>query len=180
MYQYERMKDKEMKTRVIHTRYWTDSYVVSLTPNERLLYLYYLTNEHISISGVYRLAKPFLELSTGLDSKEIEAINAKLEKDDKVLFYEDWICVKNAKKYQNYTGILNELAELKELVLVPEVALKKFRYPLDTPTIVLEIRNKKKEIKNLKRRNTKYNKTTDELDSDLIADEVERGLNDGR
>jgi hypothetical protein len=166
-----------MKARVIHTKYWTDSYIVSLNPNEKLLYIYYLTNENIGISGVYQVSTPFIQLSTGLTAEEIKQLNLKFEKDDKILFYEDWVCVVNSKKYQTYLGVLNELAELKELVNVPDLALKKFRYPLDTPTIVLEIRNKKLEIRNkkletFKRMSTKGNETT----ADEVADDVARSL----
>ena len=172
-----------MKTRVMHTKYWTDSYIIGLKPNERLLYLYYLTNENIGISGIYQVALPFIQLSTGLTLDEIEEINKKLETDNKVLFNDGWVCVVNSKRYQNYSGVLNELAELKEVSSVPEVALKKFRYPLDTPTIVLEIRNKKLEIRNKKLENLKSinnlgNSTTAEVADDAFhaLEEKKKGI----
>ena len=41
------------KQRYVNTRFWNDTYVSSLDPIEKLLFIYLLTNEHTNISGVY-------------------------------------------------------------------------------------------------------------------------------
>ncbi len=45
-----------MAYRVIEDRFWTDPWVRGLTPLERLLFLYLVTNRHGHSSGIYERA----------------------------------------------------------------------------------------------------------------------------
>ena len=103
------------KQRIVNTHFWDDSYIVALTPTEKLIFLYLLTNPLTNISGVYEL--PTLSrvaLDTGLEEKAIEEIIMKLERDGKVLYRLGWIAIRNWIKHQTLNpkvkrGILLEL-----------------------------------------------------------------------
>ncbi len=44
------------KYRVVNTRFWDDAYVAELSPNEKLIFLYLLTNALTTIGGIYELS----------------------------------------------------------------------------------------------------------------------------
>lgn len=103
------------KHRLVNTRFWDDSYIVTLTPSEKLLFLYLLTNSLTNISGVYEL--PTLNrvvLDTGLAQETIDGIIRKFELDGKIIYRAGWIAIRNWIKHQTLNpkvkrGILLEL-----------------------------------------------------------------------
>jgi hypothetical protein len=146
-----------MKTRVVHTKVWKDSWYSNLSTEAKFVWLYLITNDRINIAGVYELTKRELEFDTGVELTE----DLKKELFPKAMFYEDWICISNVNRYNKYRNSpLNEKAFVKEISLIPEKALSYFvehtsmdssiDTSIDTPPIPLEIRNKKLEIRNKK------------------------------
>ena len=142
-----------MKTRIFHTKFWYDNYIISLTPTQRLLFVFYLTNDRIGLSGIYEMADPFVKLATGLNEPDIKSVKEKFAKDGKILFYKNYVYCVNCEKYQAYTGTKNAVAREKELKQIPKDVKKYFRdrlsigyvYPIDSPiNHKSEIRNKKK------------------------------------
>ena len=45
------------KQRVVKTSFWSDSYIIDLSPTEKLLYLYLFTNDFIDLCGIYELGR---------------------------------------------------------------------------------------------------------------------------
>lgn len=136
-----------MKTRVIHTKFWQDSYIADLNPTEKLLFIYLLTNAYINLSGVYECSARIIQFETGLSSSQIENSKDKFQSDNKFIFFEDWVKVVNIEKYQNYKGAKNEIAKKRELEHVPDTLSIPYRYPIDST------RNKKSKIRNKKSEN---------------------------
>lgn len=115
---------------MVNTRFWDDSYVARLSPNEKLVFLYILTNPLTTIAGVYELSTKRASFDTGLSAKEIGKVLEKLEKDEKIIREADWIGIVNFIKHQSLnpkvrTGIRVELenaprALVERLPLNPE------------------------------------------------------------
>lgn len=140
-----------MDTRIFHTRYWEDSYVLTLDINEKLFFNYLITNPKNNLVGCYELPDDVVQFHTRLNKSEIARIKKKLEDDRKVFFDGDWVYLANHEKYQSYKGEKNDVAKNTQWERVPQSMKSKlntlsvpYRYPIDTT------RNKKSEIRNKK------------------------------
>lgn len=58
-------------TRYVHTAFWTDSFNLRLTPEEKYFFLYVLTNPHARQCGVYELPMRTMEFETGYNADTI-------------------------------------------------------------------------------------------------------------
>lgn len=109
-----------MKTRIIYTKiHFEDDWFNTLPIGYRYLFIYLFTNSHIGITGIYELPKRVAILETGADPKIWKNACRKFEKERRVIFYKDWICVVNANKYNRYVGEKNEIAYEKEINIIP-------------------------------------------------------------
>lgn len=104
-----------MKTRIIHTKFWADNFISELSPNEKLLFLYFLTNERVNMIHLYECPNRIILTDTGVGEKELELAKRRFEDADKIYFFKGYILLKNAMKYDKYEGRINERA--KELLL---------------------------------------------------------------
>ena len=66
------------KQRMIKTSFWTDSYIETLSPTEKLFYLYLLTNEAVDLCGIYELSKTRMAFETGIDAQDIHDLFERL------------------------------------------------------------------------------------------------------
>lgn len=89
------------KLRSINTKFWDDRYVMQLTPNAKLLYLYYLTNALTNISGVYEISLERMEFDTKIGEKSITEILEKFKTDKKVTYKDGWLVIHNFIKNQS-------------------------------------------------------------------------------
>ena len=90
------------KTRMINTRFWNDNFIVGLNPLDRYLFLYFLTNEHTNISGIYELPMRTLAFETGIDKEMLPKMIKRLE--GRVHYLDGWIFIKNFQKHQATTS----------------------------------------------------------------------------
>jgi hypothetical protein len=104
------------KQRYINTRFWNDTYISDLDPIEKLLFIYFLTNEHTNISGIYEMPLKIMSVETGIEISMIKKIISRLK--ERVRYIEGMVVIKNFIKHQETgspnvrTGILNCLKEL--------------------------------------------------------------------
>lgn len=89
--------------RKIHTKFWGDPFVQSLTPEKRYFYLYLLTNEKTKQCGIYEITTRQISYDTGYN---VESVNALLEyfiSVGKIQFSRETneVAVKNWKKYND-------------------------------------------------------------------------------
>lgn len=89
------------KYRVVNTRFWDDAYVAELTPNEKLAFLYLLTNALTTIGGVYELSLKRAAFDVGLPIRDLRSTFEKLEADRKIVRKQDWIGIVNFVKHQS-------------------------------------------------------------------------------
>lgn len=182
-----------MKTRIVHTKFWKDEYVASLKPTEKLVYTYLLTNERINICHFMELSLREIAFDTGVEPATLRVILNKFVLDKKIAAYKNYIFLRNADKYESYTGSRNEIAKQSILKqLSPEVLdwyNRMIDTPIDTPIegvyiphinhkskirdIILEKDNRDRGVGEEEEEKTKtYSKLTDLTETDFqeIAD----------
>lgn len=104
-----------MRTRLIHTKFWKDEYITELNSEEKLLFVYFLTNEHITILHLYYCPDRVIIFDTGIDRGIITKAKQKFEKDKKIFFKNGWIFLRNAHRYETYKGEKNDSCKTKIL-----------------------------------------------------------------
>jgi hypothetical protein len=97
-----------MQTRIIHTKIWTDSFFASLQPVEKLVFIYYITNPAVNIIHLYECSDKQVIFDTGVDDPVLQKIKKNLSDNNKIKFFEGYVFLVNAYKYETYTGELSE------------------------------------------------------------------------
>lgn len=165
-----------MKTRIIQTKFWKDNYILELSPTEKLLFNYLITNENIGLSNYYECPDRIIQFETALSSTQLETIKEKFSQDNKFYFHGGWVFIVNGEKYNNYTGSKNETARNRELSMIPDSVLNHF----DTVSIgylaIADslINHKSKTInhkskKEGEKKEKKIDKSSDEIDQVLTV-----------
>lgn len=134
--------------RLIKTRIWHDNWFLSLNKEEKLLWIFLLTNEFVHISGLYELPKTLVSPLVG--ALNFEEILIKFEKDGKILYKDGWILILNQIKHQskqlnkkdNIFIAINNYFKENELILAkfglkPEYPYKPLTSPLPLKTKAL-------------------------------------------
>ena len=114
-----------MKNRMVNTEFWNDNYTSNLSPTEKLLFLYFLTNTHTTLCGVYQIPLKTIINDTGIDKDNVLVILERFEIDKKMVYREGWIAIKNFIKNQNQKSPAIQKGIQDQLECVP-VSLKKW------------------------------------------------------
>jgi len=88
------------KQRMVDTRFWDDSYIVTLAAPAKLLYLYLLTNPLTSIAGVYEISLGRMALDTALPEEAVREALERFIADRKVAYVDGWLAVGKWLKHQ--------------------------------------------------------------------------------
>lgn len=89
------------KKRYVSTSFWEDSYILDLETNEKLLFIYFITNALTNICWIYEIPIKRMEFDTWLRKDQVLKIIDKFSKSNKI-FYIDWrLYIKNFQKHQN-------------------------------------------------------------------------------
>ena len=112
------------KKRYIDTKFWSDNYITELDPLERYLFLYFLSNEHTNLCGVYEIPLRIMAFESGLDVDMLKKMLDRFEKDNKAVYRNGWILIKNFIKNQVLNPSVLEGIQ-RELLEVP-IELKDF------------------------------------------------------
>jgi len=132
----------------IHTKIWKDPKVQTISPEAKLVFIYLLTNENRTLSGIYPITIKTIAMETDYTKEQVEAALSELESREMV-FYDNKnfvVWVVNALRYV----ILNAKTKAnvaKNLYAVRKSTLVKrfldyyhnldipYEYPIDTPSI---------------------------------------------
>lgn len=90
-----------MKTRIIQTKIWQDSFIYGLSTESKLLFIYLITNERLELTGAYEIRIPIIYAETGLSIPQIKKSLVEIE--SKILYVDNYIIIKNHKKYQDFS-----------------------------------------------------------------------------
>lgn len=115
-------KKHRPKQRFINTRIWDDEYFVNLTPNEKLIFMYLLTNPLTHISGVYHITVRRIAFDTKLDEDLVAQTVQKFHDDTKLKYHEGWIAFKMWLRHQRLNpsmikGIVDYLEEVPKIIV---------------------------------------------------------------
>jgi hypothetical protein len=89
------------KQRYVQDSFWTDPYIETLDPSEKLLFLYFITNPLCNVAGIYEIRNNRVAYETGFDKDMVQKIKDRFIKDGKLLCKNDWILIVNFAKNQS-------------------------------------------------------------------------------
>lgn len=128
------------KQRFINTRFWSDSFIVALAPLERYLFLYFLTNEHTSICGIYELPIRTIAFETGVREKLVSKIIERLN--GKIYYIDGWVFIRNFERHQFARGnskvkigIANEKKAIPKEIIARIEEITSIKIKTDTPSM---------------------------------------------
>ncbi len=88
------------KHRIINTNFWQDAFIEELTPPEKLLFIYLLTNSLTTLIGVYEITVKRIAYDTQLERDFIMATLNKFSESKKIHFTDNFIVIKSWLKNQ--------------------------------------------------------------------------------
>ena len=120
--------------RQVYTTFWQDSFVISLTPEEKYFYLYLITNSKTTLCGIYELPIQVAVFETGYNRETIEKLIEKFENYRKIKYSRSTfeVCVVNFTKYNTnrspkvQTAVDRAFSNVKDKSLIP------YAYGIDT------------------------------------------------
>lgn len=122
------------KSRYIKTSFWTDPFISDLSPEEKLFYVYLLTNERVSLCGIYEISERNIIFDTNIEKEKIEVFLKKFTENQKITRYNNWIIIKNFIKHQNFKSPKIQSGINRECELLP-IDLIQYLYGMDTVSI---------------------------------------------
>lgn len=137
------------KQRMIDTKFWDDNYSSNLDPIEKLLFLYFLTNTSTNISGIYEIPLKKIAVETGIEKEMVMKILDRFTKDQKVFYYNGWLCLKNFIKNQNQRSPKVQIGIKNEMAFIPKDIFNKFKdlgYGIDTLSHLIKSNSIKEKI----------------------------------
>lgn len=87
--------------RSIHCKTWRDDWFSELPTDAKLLWLYLITNQSTSVSGIYQLPRKFIAFETGLEISRVSQILDIFKSDGKIDFDDSVIWIKKMREYQS-------------------------------------------------------------------------------
>lgn len=122
-------KDMIGKLRSVNTRIWIDRYFIELDREEKLVFLYLLTNPQSSLAGIYEVHEKTISQQTEISTEKIISILERFRVDKKALYKHGYIIMKNVKKNNNYNenmmiNIRNTLNTLPQKIIEDEECQK--------------------------------------------------------
>ena len=76
------------KYRQLYTEFWSDSFVLELTPEEKYFYLYLISNSKTAQCGIYEISKRIIETETGYNRETVEKLIKRFCDYNKILYCE--------------------------------------------------------------------------------------------
>jgi len=113
------------KQRMINTKIWDDTYFTELKANEKLIFIYLLTNWLTNLSWIYEIQIKRISYDTWIGIQDIKKIIDKFTEDKKIYLYEWYIMIKNFIKNQNLNPSVKKWIE-RELLSIPQNILAYF------------------------------------------------------
>jgi hypothetical protein len=88
--------------RFINTKVWSDAWIESLDPIEKLVWLYLLTNDYTNMLGIYQVSMKRIIFETGLTQTQITKALKGFESVRKAFYwFDEWIFLPNWIKNQS-------------------------------------------------------------------------------
>lgn len=156
--------------RTLYTKFWEDDKVLDeMSMEEKLLYIYLLTNPRVKQCGCYAISFHQIFLQTNISKENAKKIIERFEKELNLVKYSKntkEILLLNFYKY-NWTPshlikacIEKELNEVKEPVFIEYIKkMIEYKYPINRVSIPLGEKEKENKNKNININNININKS---------------------
>ena len=123
--------------RQIHTSIWDDDWFCQLSSDEKVVFIWLFSNRRASVSGLYQFTEFICSRETGLPKEIVRKAIQQLINDGKIYVEDDWVWVKNLRKYNYYKNGNADVRIRKDLEQIPDNGLKQayieYYKPLDSP-----------------------------------------------
>ncbi len=120
--------------RKVHTSFWSDPFVQSLSPEKKYFFLYLLTNEKTKQCGVYEISRTQICNDTGYNSDTVSILLKYFTDTDKIRYSErtNEVGIKNWNKYNGNASEMVQKLVNKELKAIKDKDLIQYVYSIDT------------------------------------------------
>ena len=98
------------KLRSVSTAFWSDPFIEELTPSEKLLYIYFITNEKTNMLGIYEVSIKKICFETGLSKEIVSKAFETFRLSGKIKYDNNFIILVNFIKHQNYNPNMKKAA----------------------------------------------------------------------
>ncbi len=98
------------KLRSVSTAFWSDPFIEDLTPVQKLLFLYLITNEKTNMLGIYENSIKKISFETGIKKDDVLNALKAFESVGKVKYINNYIILVNYMKHQNYNPNMKKSA----------------------------------------------------------------------
>ncbi len=139
--------------RQIHTLIWKDEDFLEFSQAEKLLFIYFFSNESTTLSGLYKIPLRVVSFETGISMSVINKAMEKFERLKKIYYRDGYVFVTKFQKY-NKGGDKVEISIRHEIENIPDCEIKRIyiayfqpNIPYIYPIISKEEKSKEKESK---------------------------------
>jgi hypothetical protein len=98
------------KLRSVNTSFWSDPFIEGLSAEEKLIYLYFITNEKTNMLGIYELSLRKMSFELGISEEIISNALKRFEILRKVKYQNNYVILKNYMKHQKYNTNMKKSA----------------------------------------------------------------------
>ena len=98
------------KLRSVSTAFWSDPFIEELTPSEKLLFLYLVTNEKTNMLGIYEASIKKISFETGINKETVTKALKGFESLNKVKYLNNYVILVNFMKHQNFNTNMKKSA----------------------------------------------------------------------
>lgn len=122
--------------RKVHVTFWKDSFIESLTPEQKYFYLYLLTNDRTKQCGIYEITLKQICYDTGYNIDTVQKLLEFFFLKKKVMYSEKTqeMAIKNWGKYNDSSSPKVKACITKELSSVKDTVCIQYVYSMDTHT----------------------------------------------
>ena len=120
--------------RKVHVSFWRDPFVRKLTGDQRLFYLYLMTNPNTTQCGIYEIDFDTVSFELGYSIDTVSILFKYFEKADKIKYSTKTqeVALKNWKKYNGSGSPKVQACISGELKKVKDTVLIQYLYSMDT------------------------------------------------
>ena len=98
------------KLRSVSTDFWSDPFIEDLKPDEKLVFIYLITNSKTNMLGIYESSISKMSFETGVEKKRLETILKGFEGLGKVKYQNNYVILTNYLKHQNFNTNMKKSA----------------------------------------------------------------------
>lgn len=99
-----------MKLRSVNTSFWSDPFIEELTPSEKLIYLYLITNDKTNMLGIYEISIKKIAYETGINRETVLKALESFERVGKVRYVDNYVILTRYLKHQSFNTNMKKSA----------------------------------------------------------------------